>query len=88
MRVTDVDGGWLYACGDVNDLALLTHMGKYQARVCGDAIAARAAGREPAVVDIASRTRVPQVVFTLPEVAAIGLTAEQATAAGTAGQGR
>ncbi len=82
MRVTDVDGGWLYACGDVNHLALLTHMGKYQARVCGDAIAARAAGREPAVVDIASRTRVPQVVFTLPEVAAIGLTAEQATAAG------
>jgi dihydrolipoamide dehydrogenase len=82
MRVTDVDGGWLYACGDVNHLALLTHMGKYQARVCGDAIAARAAGRAPAVVDIASRTRVPQVVFTLPEVAAIGLTAEQATAAG------
>jgi dihydrolipoamide dehydrogenase len=34
------------------------------------------------VVDIASRTRVPQVVFTLPEVAAVGLTAEQATAAG------
>jgi pyruvate/2-oxoglutarate dehydrogenase complex dihydrolipoamide dehydrogenase (E3) component len=82
MRVTDVEGGWLYACGDVNHLALLTHMGKYQARVCGDAIAARAAGRVPAVVDIASRTRVPQVVFTLPEVAAVGLTAEQATAAG------
>jgi len=82
MRVTDVAGGWLYACGDVNHLALLTHMGKYQARVCGDAIAARAAGRAPAVVDIASRTRVPQVVFTLPEVAAVGLTAEQATAAG------
>src|SRR6202035_1554955 len=82
MRVTDVAAGWLYACGDVNRLALLTHMGKYQARVCGDAIAARAAGREPAVVDIASRTRVPQVVFTLPEVAAVGLTAEQATAAG------
>ncbi|MCW2892309.1 MAG: pyridine nucleotide-disulfide oxidoreductase dimerization subunit, partial [Actinomycetia bacterium] len=82
MRVTDVAGGWLYACGDVNHLALLTHMGKYQARVCGDAIAARATGRDPAVLDIASRTRVPQVVFTLPEVAAIGLTAEQAAAAG------
>jgi pyruvate/2-oxoglutarate dehydrogenase complex dihydrolipoamide dehydrogenase (E3) component len=82
MRVTDVAGGWLYACGDVNHLALLTHMGKYQARVCGDAIAARAAGREPSVRDLASKTRVPQVVFTFPEVAAIGLTAEQATAAG------
>jgi dihydrolipoamide dehydrogenase len=57
-------------------------MGKYQARVCGDAIAARAAGREPAVRDQASRTRVPQVVFTIPEVAAVGLTAGQATAAG------
>ena len=66
----------------MNHLALLTHMGKYQARVCGDAIAARAAGREPAVRDLASRRWVPQVVFTLPEVAAVGLTAEQAQAAG------
>jgi dihydrolipoamide dehydrogenase len=82
MRVTAVAGGWLYAAGDVNHLALLTHMGKYQARVCGDAIAARAAGREPPVRDQASKTRVPQVVFTIPEVAAVGLTAEQATAAG------
>jgi pyruvate/2-oxoglutarate dehydrogenase complex dihydrolipoamide dehydrogenase (E3) component len=82
MRVTAVPGGWLYAAGDVNHLALLTHMGKYQARICGDAIAARAAGREPAVRDIASRTRVPQVVFTIPEVAAVGLTAPQAEAAG------
>jgi pyruvate/2-oxoglutarate dehydrogenase complex dihydrolipoamide dehydrogenase (E3) component len=79
LRVDGVDGGWLYAAGDVNHLALLTHMGKYQARVCGDAIAARAAGREPAVRDLASRSWVPQVIFTLPEVAAVGLTAEQAS---------
>jgi dihydrolipoamide dehydrogenase len=32
--------------------------------------------------DLASKNRVPQVVFTLPEVAAVGVTAEQATAAG------
>ena len=82
LRVTAVSGGWLYAAGDVNHLALLTHMGKYQARVCGDAIAARAAGREPSVRDLASRQWVPQVVFTFPEVAAVGLTAEQAQAAG------
>jgi pyruvate/2-oxoglutarate dehydrogenase complex dihydrolipoamide dehydrogenase (E3) component len=82
MRVAGVAGGWLYAAGDVNHLALLTHMGKYQARVCGDAIAARAAGRAPSVRDQASATRVPQVVFTVPEVAAVGLTAEQAAAAG------
>jgi pyruvate/2-oxoglutarate dehydrogenase complex dihydrolipoamide dehydrogenase (E3) component len=82
LRVTDVPGGWLYAAGDVNHLALLTHMGKYQARICGDAIAARAAGREPSVRDTSSATRVPQVVFTVPEVAAVGVTAGQATAAG------
>lgn len=28
---------WLYALGDVNGRALLTHMGKYQARVVADA---------------------------------------------------
>jgi dihydrolipoamide dehydrogenase len=83
LRVTAAEGGWLYAAGDVNHLALLTHMGKYQARVCGDAIAARAAGREPAVRDLASKNFVPQVVFTIPEVAAVGLTAQQAQAAGT-----
>ena len=87
MRVRAVggkqgDGGWLYAAGDVNHLALLTHMGKYQGRICGDAIAARAKGHEPAVIDRSSVTCVPQVVFTIPEVAAVGLTAEQAAAAG------
>jgi pyruvate/2-oxoglutarate dehydrogenase complex dihydrolipoamide dehydrogenase (E3) component len=82
MRVTGVDGGWLYAAGDVNHLALLTHMGKYQARVCGDAIAARAGGREPRVRDLSSKTCVPQVIFTIPEVAAVGLTAREAEAAG------
>jgi pyruvate/2-oxoglutarate dehydrogenase complex dihydrolipoamide dehydrogenase (E3) component len=82
MRVTAVDGGWLYAAGDVNHLALLTHMGKYQARVCGDAIAARALDREPTVRDTSSKTCVPQVIFTIPEVAAVGLTAQEAEAAG------
>jgi dihydrolipoamide dehydrogenase len=82
MRVRAVDGGWLYAAGDVNHLALLTHMGKYQGRICGDAIAARARGQEPAVTDQSSVTCVPQVVFTQPEVAAVGLTAEQASARG------
>ena len=35
---------WLYAVGDVNHRALLTHQGKYQARAAGDVIAARAKG--------------------------------------------
>ena len=34
MRAED----WLYAIGDVNGRALLTHMGKYQARIAADVI--------------------------------------------------
>jgi dihydrolipoamide dehydrogenase len=82
MRVTAVEGGWLYATGDVNHLALLTHMGKYQARICGDAIAARAHGTEPAVTDQADESAVPQVIFTQPEVASVGPTAAAARADG------
>ncbi len=82
MRVTAVEGGWLYATGDVNHLALLTHMGKYQARICGDAIAARAHGAEPAVTDQADQSAVPQVIFTQPEVASVGPTAAAARADG------
>lgn len=72
---------WLYGVGDVVGIALLTHMGKYQARACGDLIAARAAGRDeddPAFVPYATRLGSPQVVFTDPEVSAVGLTASEA----------
>ncbi|WP_327247611.1 dihydrolipoyl dehydrogenase family protein [Streptomyces sp. NBC_01320] len=86
--VRGVDGAWLYAVGDVNHRALLTHQGKYQARTVGDAIGARAAGLP---VDdgpwgdhatTADQCAVPQVFFTDPEAAAVGLTAEQAARAG------
>ena len=86
--VHGVDGEWLYALGDVNHRALLTHQGKYQARTAGDAIGARASGRP---VDdtpwgdhatTADQHAVPQVFFTDPEAAAVGLTAEQAAHAG------
>jgi dihydrolipoamide dehydrogenase len=53
-------------------------MGKYQGRIAGDAIAARARGEEPAVTDRSSKTCVPQVIFTVPEVAAVGRTRDQA----------
>ena len=91
LRVLDADGSplrWLYAAGDVNHRALLTHQGKYQARAVGDVIAARA---HDAAVDLAPWGRhaataderaVPQVVFTDPEVATVGLTARAAAAAG------
>jgi pyruvate/2-oxoglutarate dehydrogenase complex dihydrolipoamide dehydrogenase (E3) component len=73
---------WLYAAGDVNRRVLLTHQGKYQARVAGDAIVARARGEAPGYVAEADASAVPQVIFTDPEVAAVGLTAEQAAAQG------
>ncbi len=87
MAVEGVPGNWLYAAGDVNHRVLLTHQGKYQARICGDAIVARAAGRlDPAPwgphVATADHRAVPQVVFTDPEVAAVGLSEAEATEAG------
>jgi pyruvate/2-oxoglutarate dehydrogenase complex dihydrolipoamide dehydrogenase (E3) component len=90
MRVQAVSGGWLYAAGDVNHRALLTHMGKYQARICGDAIVARARGKlddsSPAPwsrhAATADTVAVPQVIFTEPEVAAAGLTEQQARVRG------
>jgi dihydrolipoamide dehydrogenase len=93
MRVLGDDGapigdGWLYAAGDVNRRVLLTHQGKYQARAAGDVIVARAKGE--AVEDgrwgrhaaTADERAVPQVVFTEPEIASVGLTAAAAAAAG------
>ena len=82
MCVEGVDGGWLYAIGDITGRAPLTHMGKYQGRIAGDVIAARAAGVDgsgsPAPWSSWSATAdhgaIPQVVFTDPEVAAVGRT--------------
>jgi pyruvate/2-oxoglutarate dehydrogenase complex dihydrolipoamide dehydrogenase (E3) component len=85
MLVAGVEGGWLYATGDVNARNLLTHMGKYQGRVAGDVIVARAAGSPddgPALRATSDALGPPQVVFTDPEVCAVGLTEEAARTAG------
>ncbi|MEO3743426.1 NAD(P)/FAD-dependent oxidoreductase [Plantactinospora sp. B5E13] len=93
LRVVDDNGaligdGWLYAAGDVNRRTLLTHQGKYQARAVGDVIVARAGGdkvddgRWGRHVATADERAVPQVVFTDPEIASVGLTAAAAEAAG------
>lgn len=74
LRVAGVDGGWLYAAGDVNGRALLTHQGKYQARCVGDTLA----GRETRA--FADGQAVPQVVFTDPEIAAVGINKTEAKA--------
>jgi dihydrolipoamide dehydrogenase len=83
LRVPGTD--WLYAVGDLNGRNLLTHMGKYQGRVCGDVIAARAKGRPDdglSLRDSADRRGAPQVVFTDPQVCAVGLTEAAARAEG------
>ncbi|MDF2469003.1 MAG: NAD(P)/FAD-dependent oxidoreductase [Rhodococcus erythropolis] len=56
-------------------------MGKYQARVCGDVIAARAESRGlrgPRYTASADNGQVPQVVFTSPEIAWVGRTEKKA----------
>ncbi|GAA4569821.1 dihydrolipoyl dehydrogenase family protein [Planotetraspora kaengkrachanensis] len=85
MRATGVEEGWLYAIGDVNGISLLTHMGKYQARVCADVIVARAKGAPddlPGMRDRADSIGSPQVIFTDPQVCAVGRSEAQARAEG------
>jgi dihydrolipoamide dehydrogenase len=72
LRAVGVPGGWLYAVGDCNGRALLTHMGKYQARIAADVIAGKA------VADVVDADMVPRVTFTDPQVCAVGLTEAQA----------
>jgi pyruvate/2-oxoglutarate dehydrogenase complex dihydrolipoamide dehydrogenase (E3) component len=74
LRVGGSD--WLYAIGDVNGRALLTHMGKYQGRIAADNIL----GREATAM--ADKKGSPRVTFTDPEVAAVGYTLAGAQGAG------
>ncbi|HLJ02778.1 MAG TPA: NAD(P)/FAD-dependent oxidoreductase [Solirubrobacteraceae bacterium] len=74
MRVPGHD--WLYAVGDVNGRSLLTHSGKYQARVAtenilGGALTARG-----------DRGDAPRVIFTRPQIAAVGQTLAAARESG------
>ncbi len=80
LQVTDdfrVPGhDWLFAVGDVNGRVLLTHMAKYQARLAADTIL----GREVTLRSDGAGS--PRVIFTDPQVGAVGLTLEGARAAG------
>lgn len=85
---------WLYAVGDVNGRALLTHMGKYQARLVADRLVHGGDGRIDARWDEDLRPggpsgglpahgpTSPRVVFTDPQVAAVGHTLASAREAG------
>jgi dihydrolipoamide dehydrogenase len=74
MQSTEHD--WLYAIGDANGRALLTHMGKYQGRIAADHILGKP-------VELRSDGLLsPRVIFTDPQVAAVGHTEASARDAG------
>ncbi len=91
MCVASVPGNWIYAVGDTNMRAALTHMGEYQGRIAAAAIIARARG-----FDVSSKISEPwsdfaatadtdaisQVVVTDPNVATVGLTLAEASKRG------
>ncbi|KFX96461.1 hypothetical protein V490_03345 [Pseudogymnoascus sp. VKM F-3557] len=88
LQVKAVPEGWLYAAGDVNGRAPLTHSSKYHGRIASNAILARVKGSSTkatawnnisATADILA---LPQVIFTSPTVASVGLTKKGAEAAG------
>ena len=71
---------WLHAVGDASGEPPLTHWGKYRARVVGARIRATAIGEESEVIP--ENVPVPQVVYTDPSVAAVGMTEADARSAG------
>ena len=76
LRVDGLD--WLYAIGDANGRVLLTHMGKYQGRIACDVIL----GKDARISPLADGALSPRVVFTDPQVAAVGHTLAGAEEAG------
>jgi pyruvate/2-oxoglutarate dehydrogenase complex dihydrolipoamide dehydrogenase (E3) component len=68
---------WLYAIGDVNGRSLLTHMGKYQARLLADHL-----GTGADIPVTQDGPVAPRVIFTDPQVAAVGHTLASAREAG------
>jgi pyruvate/2-oxoglutarate dehydrogenase complex dihydrolipoamide dehydrogenase (E3) component len=69
---------WLYAVGDINGRSLFTHMGKYQARIAADHVL----GHDRARSHGADGPLSPRVIFTEPQVAAVGHTEASAREAG------
>jgi pyruvate/2-oxoglutarate dehydrogenase complex dihydrolipoamide dehydrogenase (E3) component len=63
---------WCYVVGDANGRVLLTHMGKYQARLAADHILGRP------VSLLSDGPLSPRVIFTEPQVAAVGHTLQSA----------
>jgi pyruvate/2-oxoglutarate dehydrogenase complex dihydrolipoamide dehydrogenase (E3) component len=69
---------WLYVIGDLNGRAPFTHMSKYQAAMASDHIL----GKDTALAHGADGPGSPRVIFTDPQVAAVGHTTKTARDAG------
>jgi pyruvate/2-oxoglutarate dehydrogenase complex dihydrolipoamide dehydrogenase (E3) component len=69
---------WLYVIGDLNGRAAFTHMAKYQARIAADHIL----GKDSAAEHGADGALAPRVIFTDPQIAAVGHTTKTAEDAG------
>ncbi|KIW89773.1 uncharacterized protein Z519_09930 [Cladophialophora bantiana CBS 173.52] len=89
LCASSVDRNWLYAIGDANNRAPLTHMGEYQGRIAAAAIIARAAGVDvqapqpwSGFAATSDQVAISQVVVTDPNVATVGLTLAEASKKG------
>jgi pyruvate/2-oxoglutarate dehydrogenase complex dihydrolipoamide dehydrogenase (E3) component len=69
---------WLYAIGDLNGRAPFTHMAKYQAGIAADHVL----GKDSAIDHGADGALSPRVIFTDPQIAAVGHTTSTARDAG------
>lgn len=69
---------WLYVIGDLNGRAQFTHMAKYQAAIAADHVL----GKDMAAEHLADGVHSPRVIFTDPQVAAVGHTTGTADEAG------
>jgi dihydrolipoamide dehydrogenase len=76
LRAVGLD--WLYAIGDANGRVQLTHMGKYQGRIAADVIL----GKDAAIDPRSDGALSPRVVYTEPQLAAVGHTLASAQQAG------
>jgi pyruvate/2-oxoglutarate dehydrogenase complex dihydrolipoamide dehydrogenase (E3) component len=69
---------WLYVIGDLNGRALFTHMAKYQAMIASEHLL----GNDRTIEHLADGPRSPRVIFTDPQVSAVGHTTPSAEEAG------
>jgi dihydrolipoamide dehydrogenase len=93
VPVPESTGTWLYAIGDVNGLSPTTHMGVYQARIASNAILSSIKQQQLSVkLNLSAGVSVtkwksfdrtfPQVIFTEPNIAAVGHTLASAKVSG------